>query len=188
MDAQAVQTQQRHVPAEINGIRVTTIARVGTVAGIVAGMAMAMWQMIVGAIAQTPTAVEGINSSLWTAVTAIPSVVLGDSWFHGSFDLPAVSLGMMGHMMNSVMLGILGVTILILLLGPRPAIGKALAVGMMFGLLLEAVLVNGIVNGLIQSNQVLYGSTPEWSWWAAHAMFGAGLGLISTTLLRRERG
>jgi hypothetical protein len=30
-------------------------------------MVMAMWQMIVGAVAQQPTAVPGIDTSFWTA-------------------------------------------------------------------------------------------------------------------------
>ncbi|MBW8060233.1 MAG: hypothetical protein FVQ78_07860 [Solirubrobacterales bacterium] len=168
--------------SQVDGAR---IAKIGAIAGLTAGMMMAMWQMVVGAIAQEPTAVPGIDSSFWTAITSIPSVLFGTQWFHGSFEFWAVALGLMGHMMNSMALGIMGVAISIRLLGPRPNIASAMAVGMMFGLVLEVVVVNLIVNQ-IQDVNTLYTSTPEWSWWVAHGIFGATLGMVAATLLRRR--
>ncbi len=173
-----------HRNREAAGLAVPRLASVGAIAGLAGGMVMAMWQMVVGAIAQEPTAVAGIHSSFWTAVTSIPSVIFGQSWFHGSFDFGAVSLGLMGHMMNSMVLGAVGVGLATALLGNRPSVGRAMAFGMMFGLLLEVVVVNLIVNQ-VQTVDTLYSSTPEWSWFAAHAMFGAVVGLVGATLLRR---
>jgi len=161
------------------------LVRVGVIAGLAGGMMMAMWQMVVGALAQEPTAVAGIDSSFWTAVTSIPSVIFGTDWFHGSFDFGAVFLGLMGHMMNSAVLGIAGVGIATTLFGARPSLARAVAFGMMFGLILEVVIVNLIVNQ-VQTIDTLYTSTPEWSWWVAHALFGATVGLIASTLLRRN--
>ena len=166
-------------------LAIATLVRTGAIAGLAGGMVMAMWQMVVGAIAQQPTAVAGIDTSFWTAITAIPSVVLGLDWFHGSFEAGAVLVGLMGHMMNSMMLGAVGVGLATLVLGARPSIAKAMAFGMMFGLLLEVVVVNLVVNQ-IQTVDTLYTSTPEWSWWVAHAMFGAVVGLVAATLLRRS--
>jgi hypothetical protein len=163
-----------------------TLVRTGAVAGLVAGMMMAMWQMVVGAIATEPTDVPGIASSFWTAVTSIPSVIFGQDWFHGSFEFGAVFLGLMGHMMNSVVLGVIGVGLMTTLLGTRVGLIPAMAFGMMFGLLVEAVVLNGVVNQ-VQDVNTVYSSTPEWSWWIAHAMFGATVGLVSSTLLRRRR-
>jgi hypothetical protein len=163
-----------------------TLVRTGAIAGLAGGMMMAMWQMVVGAIAQDPTAVSSIHTSFWTAVTSIPSVIFGQNWFHGSFEFGAVFVGLMGHMINSMMLGIVGVTLATTLFGPRPTIARAMAVGMMFGLVLEVVIVNGLVNGVLQSVHTLYTSTPEWSWWVAHGMFGATVGLVGATLLRRR--
>ena len=156
----------------------STLVRVGAIAGLAAGMVMAMWQMIVGAAATEPTAVAGIDSSFWTAVTSIPSVIFGIQWFHGSFEFWAVILGLMGHMMNSAMLGVVGVTLATTLLGRRPNVGAAVAFGMAFGLVLEVVIVNLVVNQ-VQNLDTLYTSTPEWSWWVTHAMFGATLGLVA---------
>jgi hypothetical protein len=49
------------------------------------------------------------------------------------------------------------------------------------------VIVNGLVNGVLQSVHTLSTATPAWSWWVAHAMFGAVVGLVAATLLRRAR-
>ncbi len=162
-----------------------SIVKVGAIAGIAGGMVMAMWQMVVGAIAQSQTADPGIVSSFWTAITSIPSVVFGNSWFHGSFDFWPVALGLGGHMMNSMILGVIGVALAVKILGPRLNTLTAMAFGMMFGIVLEIVIVNLIVNG-IQSPNLLYTSTPEWSWWAAHIMFGATVGLVAARLLKRS--
>lgn len=170
----------------VGRLSVSTLVRTGAIAGLAGGIMMAMWQMVVGAIAQDPTAIPGIHQSFWTAVTSIPSVVFGQNWFHGSFEFGAVFLGLMGHMMNSMMLGVVGVGLATTLLGKRPSVLSAMAFGMMFGLVLEVVIVNGLVNGVLQSTQTLYSSTPEWSWWVAHAMFGATVGLVGATLLRRR--
>jgi hypothetical protein len=175
----------RHRPVG-DRLSATTLVQAGAVAGLAGGMMMAMWQMVVGAIAQDPTADPGIHTSFWTAVTSIPSVIFGQSWFHGSFEFWAVFLGLMGHMMNSMVLGTIGVGLATTLLGKRPNIAAAMAFGMMFGLVLEVVVVNLVVNR-IQDVNTLYTSTPEWSWWVAHAMFGATVGLVGATLLRRRR-
>jgi hypothetical protein len=175
-------TDQRRPHGRVAG---AMLVKVGAIAGLAGGIVMAMWQMVVGAIATEPTAVPGIDSSFWTAITSIPSVLFGEQWFHGSFEFWAVFLGLMGHMMNSIVIGIVGVTLATAVLGPRPRVLSAVAFGIAFGLVLEVLIVNLIVNQ-IQDVNTLYTSTPEWSWWVAHAMFGATLGLIASTLLRRQ--
>jgi hypothetical protein len=37
-----------------------------------------------------------------------------------------------------------------------------------------------------QKIQTLYGSTPHWSWWVGHGIFGATLGLLSSVLLEKR--
>lgn len=160
------------------------ILRIGLVAGALAGMMMAVWQMVVGVIANEPTAVAGISSSLWTAVTAIPSVLFGIDWFHADFELWPVVLGLGAHMMNSMMIGVVGVALLAAVLGRRPPLIAAVMQGVIFGLLMEVVIIHLIVNP-IQDINTLYTSTPEWSWWASHAVFGMTLGIVASLLLRR---
>lgn len=164
-----------------------SVVRIGLIAGAVAGMMMAMWQMVVGALADEPTAVEGVTSSFWTAVTSIPSVLFGIDWFHEDFEFGAVALGVGGHMMNAMMLGVVGVALLIAVQGSRPPLLRAMMQGVMLGLILEVVIVHLIVNP-IQDVNTLYTSTPEWSWWVSHAIFGMTLGLLGSLLLRRHGG
>ncbi len=172
-------------PPAVTARRAHRVLVIGAIAGAVAGMMMAMWQMIVGAIADEPTAVDGISTSFWTAVTAIPSVPFGIDWFSQDFDFWPVVLGIGGHMMNSMVLGVLGVTLLVALLGRRPSVPAAVMQGVVFGLVLEVLIVHLIVNP-IQDVNTLYTSTPEWSWWASHAVFGMTLGLVGSLLLRRN--
>lgn len=61
----------------------------------------------------------------------------------------------------------------------------ALAFGIIYGLVLEVVIVSVIVSQ-IQDVNTPYTSTPEWSWWVAHGIFGATLGLVGSTLLWRQ--
>ena len=161
------------------------LLRAGAISGVAAGMVMAIWQMVVGAIAQEPTAAPGIDSSFWTTVTSIPSVLFGMQWFHGSFEFWAVFLGLIGHLLNSAILGVVGITLAMSLLSGRPNAIAAIALGIAFGLVLEVVIVNLVVNR-IQDVNTLYTSTPEWSWWVAHGLFGATLGLVGSRLVRRH--
>ena len=122
---QAHTTEGLHLHRQKAGrLAIPALVRTGAIAGLAGGMVMAMWQMIFGAVAQQPTAVPGIDTSFWTAITAIPSVPFGLDWFQGSFELGAVAVGLMGHMMNSMMLGAVGVGLLAMVLGSRPSIAK----------------------------------------------------------------
>src|SRR5215217_4002803 len=165
-------------------VATTTILQVGAPAAIAAGFIMAAWQMVVAAIAQNPTAVPGIHQTLWTPPEGIWSVVFGVHHFHGSFHFIPVFGGIVGHMGNSLILGILGVALLTVILDRPPNPVAAAALGAAYGIAVEAILINWIVN--TQKIQTLYSSTPHWSWWVGHAIFGATLGLLSSVLLRRN--
>jgi hypothetical protein len=49
------------------------------------------------------------------------------------------------------------------ILGRRPNLVAAVILGAGFGIAVEAILINGIIN--TQKIQTLYSSTPHWSWW-----------------------
>jgi hypothetical protein len=162
-----------------------TLVPVGAAAGMAGGLMMAMWQMIVGAIARNPTALPGVHQSFWTPVEGIWSVIFGYPRFHSGFHAVPVLGGIAAHVMNSMMLGILGLWLATRLFGGRPTVYQAVAFGMMFGVVLEVVILNLLVNTILQTTvQTLYTSTPEWSWWVAHIMFGATVGFVGATLLR----
>src|SRR3954449_974098 len=101
-------------------VAATNVLQVGALAGLAAGFIMAAWQMVVAAIAQNPTAVHGIHQTLWTPPEGIWSVVFGVDHFHGSFHLIPALGGIVGHMGNSLILGIVGVALLTAILGRRP--------------------------------------------------------------------
>ena len=165
-------------------VAATKVLQVGALAGMAAGFIMAAWQMVVAAIAQNPTAVHGIHQTLWTPPEGIWSVVFGVHHFHGSFHFIPVFGGIVAHLGNSLILGILGVALLIAILGRRPNPAAAIVLGAAYGIAVDAILINGIVN--TQKIQTLYSAAPHWSWWVAHGIFGITLGLLSSVLLRRN--
>ena len=165
-------------------VAATKVLQVGAVAAIASGFIMAAWQMVVAAIAQNPTAVHGIHQTLWTPPEGIWSVAFGVHHFHGSFHFIPVFGGIVGHMGNSLIVGIMGVALLTAILGRRPNPVAAVVIGAAYGIAVEAILINWIIN--TQKVQTLYSSTPHWSWWVGHAIFGVTLGLLSSVLLRRN--
>jgi hypothetical protein len=162
------------------------VIKAGAIVGVVGGMMMAIWQMVVGAIAKDPTAVPGIHTTFWTPVEGIWSVFFGVRHFHGDFHTVPVLGGIAGHMMNSMILGIAGIALIALILGRRPNIVAAVMLAVAYGIAIEAILVNGIINNA-QKIETLYYSTPTWSWWVAHAIFGMTLGILGALVLRRSR-
>jgi hypothetical protein len=160
------------------------VLQVGAVAAIASGFIMAAWQMVVAAIVENATAVHGIHQTLWTPPEGIWSVVFGVHHFHGSFHFIPVFGGIVGHMGNSLILGIMGVALLTAILDRRQNPVAAVVIGAAYGIAVEAILINWIIN--TQKVQTLYSSTPHWSWWVGHAIFGVTLGLLSSVLLRRN--
>jgi hypothetical protein len=165
-------------------VATTRILRVGALAGIAAGLMYAAWQMVVAAIAQEPTAVPGIHQTLWTPPQGIWSVVFGVHHFHGSFHFIPVFGGIVGHLGNSLIVGILGVALLTAILGRRPNPVASVVLGVAYGIAVDAIVVNGIIN--TQKIQTLYSAAPHWSWWVGHTIFGVMLGLLGSLLLRRN--
>jgi hypothetical protein len=175
--------RQVHWYPQRASVAATKVLQVGALAGMASGFIMAAWQMVVAATAQNPTAVHGIHQTLWTPPEGIWSVVFGVRHFHGSFHVIPVFGGIVGHMGNSLILGIMGVALLTAILDRRPNPVAAAAIGAAYGIAVEAILINWIIN--TQKIRTLYSSTPHWSWWVGHAIFGATLGVLSSVLLRR---
>src|SRR3954463_5467494 len=141
-------------------VATTTILRVGALAGITAGLMYAAWQVVVAAIAQNPTAVQGIHQTLWTPPEGIWSVAFGVHHFHGSFHFISGFGRIVGHMGHSLIVGIMGVALLTALLGRRPNPVAAAVIGAAYGITVQAIVINGIIN--TQQIQTLYSSTPHW--------------------------
>jgi hypothetical protein len=164
-------------------VAATKVIRVGALAAIVGGIVMAVWQMVVAAIAQQPTAVPGIHQTLWTPPEGIWSVVVGVHHFHGDFHFIPVFGGIAGHMMNSLVLGLVGVVLLTAILGRQPHPAAAVILGIGYGIAVQAILISAVIN--TQKIQTLYSSTPHWSWFVGHGIFGLTLGMLTSVLLRK---
>jgi hypothetical protein len=184
MEAHSHTHAQVHLHPRRASVVTGKILQVGALAGIAAGLMYAAWQMLVAAIAQEPTAVPTIHQTLWTPPQGIWSVVFGVHHFHGSFHFIPVFGGIVAHLGNALVLGILGVALLTAILGRRPNPAAAVVVGVAYGIAVDAILLLGIIN--TQKIQTLYSASPHWSWWIGHAIFGVTLGLLGSALLRRN--
>ena len=163
-------------------LRARVVARMGAAAGAVGGLAMIAWQMLAGEIDATPTAVEGIDSSTWTAITSVASLVLGADAMHGWFSLGPVLLGLILWMAYAVALGVLGIALLVYVQGYHPGPAAAAVQGVAYALVAQVLVINLTVNAM-QAVNTVYESTAPWSWFAAHAVYGTALGFAGAGLL-----
>jgi hypothetical protein len=151
----AVASQQtRHIP-------ITSGLARGAFGGLIGGMAMAMFSMLV-AISE---------DGFWAPVRGITSVVFGDEHYGGGFEFWPVVVGAMGHMMNSVVLGAVFALVAAALLA-RASTALVIGAGMAFGLMVWLVMVPGVA-AQAQSSELFVDSVPAWAWIAGHLMFGA---------------
>ncbi|HUZ90105.1 MAG TPA: hypothetical protein VMU49_09815 [Candidatus Acidoferrales bacterium] len=133
--------------------------------GLIAGVVFAMWAMMVGLF----------TSTLWAAPQGIAQSVGIGSPGH-AFQLIPFLIGMMGHMVNSVIIGIVFIAIArsAHLRGAGAVIG-----GMMWGLIVYGTMFWVVLRGLLASTSASFlSANPEWSWIAAHLMFGVVLGAL----------
>jgi hypothetical protein len=133
--------------------------------GLIAGIVFAMWAMMVGLF----------TSTLWAPPQGIAQSLGIGSQGH-DFELIPFLAGMMGHMMNSVVIGI--VFILIARAVHLRGVG-ALIGGMVYGVAVYAAMFWVLLRGLLASTSASFlSANPEWSWVAAHLMYGVVLGAL----------
>ena len=160
------------------------VVRIGVGAGLLAGAALIVSQMGVGEIASEPTAVEGIESSTWTAITSVASLLLGVEAFHGSLEVGSVLVGLIVILAYAVVLGIVGVAALVYVQGYDPPALPAAVQGATYALLVQVLVLNLAVNAAQDVNTV-YLSTPSWGWWVGHAVYGVTFGVACARALAR---
>lgn len=141
----------------------TSIITKGAIAGLIAGMVLAMWAMTVGAFTQ--------DSTFWAPPQGIAQAVGIGEPGHQFQALPLI-VGLMAHMMNSAILGAVFALIAVRL----SASAKVLA-GMVFGLGVWVVMDRIVLRGILSDNaDPFLSANPTWSWLVAHLMFGLALG------------
>jgi hypothetical protein len=156
------------------------------VAGAGAGVAMAGWLMFCGEVADEPTGAPGVDSSTWTALTAIAAFLFGQDAFHGDFAALPVLAGLAIHLTTAAVLAVPGAALIVYALGERVRPLGAAAAGLAYGLTLQVVALNLVVNWL-QSGAELHESIPRWGWWVGHAAYGVALGLLLARRLGPQR-
>lgn len=141
-----------------------TAVRAGA-AGLIAGLPLDAWLMIVGIFAST----------LWAAPQGIAQAVgIGHSGH--DFQLVPFILGVAGHMINSVILGLvfLGIAVILNLRGPAVVLA-----GAVYGIVAYEVIYWVLLRGLLSGTSGSFLSAdPELSRIIGHLMFGAVLGVL----------
>jgi hypothetical protein len=139
--------------------------RRAVVAGLLASLAMGMFQMLYEAVA---------GAGLWSPPTLIAATIIRDlqtAPIPVAFQPLAVVLGLMGHMMNSVILGLL----FALIFAPRMSNRSALVIGgAVYGLGVFVIMRFAVVPFL--DPVLLSLNTPAFA--MAHLMWGAIIGLV----------
>jgi uncharacterized membrane protein YagU involved in acid resistance len=134
--------------------------------GLIGGLVFAMWAMVVGLF----------TSTLWAPPQGIAqSIGIGTAGHN--FQLVPLLVGLMGHMMNSIVLGVIFVAIAraIRVQGIAAVVG-----GMVYGAIVYVAMFWVVLRGVLSSTSASFlSANPEWSWIAGHLMFGVVLGAIA---------
>jgi len=142
----------------------STAVRAGA-SGLIAGLVFAMWAMIVGIF----------TSNLWAPPQGIGQA-LGLGHPGHDFQIVPFVVGLMGHMMNSIIFGLIFLAIAMALKLRGIA---AVVVGMVYGIVVYAVMYWVALRNLLSGTSGSFlNANPEWSWVIAHLMFGTVLGLL----------
>lgn len=137
------------------------------VGGLIAGIAMAMFAMIVAGIA---------GDGFWAPPRAITANIFGTERAGSDFAFGPVVVGMMLHMMLSAAFG-LGYALLIGAATKRLALGTQFVAGMAWGIVLWAGNTY-VIAELLNGRDLFTDATPAWAWFVGHLMFGALLAVI----------
>src|SRR5258708_33429388 len=134
--------------------------------GLIGGVVFAMWAMVVGLF----------TGALWAPPQGIAQSIGIGSPGHNCQLVPLVA-GLMGHMMNSIVLGVIFIAIAraLRLQGPVAVVG-----GMVYGVIVYVAMYWVLLRGVLSSTSASFlSANPEWSWIAAHLMFGVVLGALA---------
>jgi len=133
----------------------------GIVAGLIAGMVMAMFMMIT-------TVISGMG------LLAVPEMI-GQSVLKGQAGIVVTLIGLMGHMMNSAMFGVIWAFIWRAI---AKGGGAAIVGGVIYGMAIWAMMTYAV---LLIIGSPIPGAVPAVAWAIAHGMLGLVLGLWPAT-------
>jgi hypothetical protein len=140
---------------------------------------------LISEVAGAPTTARGISTDTWTPFTGIASFFAGSGALHGSFSIGYIAMGLGLLVVTSLVTGLLGAWWVYICMGPAGPMWLAFGLGAAYGLFIEVVGMQAIVNPL-QSPDVVYHSAPPWSWWAGVGIFGGVVGMVALGRMGRE--
>jgi len=149
---------------------------VGVAAGAAAGMMMAPVEIIYGWASSAHTA--------WDAPMGIWAYIGGLNHFgHPANHVWPILLGIGGHMMNAVFVGIVFVALMRALRNPPAALllGTAFGVGLWALQRYVFLPINKPEDRLFTTSTI-----PQWVWWVAHVALGTTLGLVYVLFGQRQ--
>ena len=115
------------------------------------------------------------TSSLWAPPQSIGQA-LGIGHQGHDFQIAPFIVGLAGHMMNSIIFGLIFLAIAVALKLRGVA---AVVVGMLYGIVVYIAMYWLVSRNLLSGTSGSFlNSNPEWSWILGHLMFGAVLGLL----------
>jgi hypothetical protein len=144
-------------------MKTNTVTR-GAVAGALAGMAMAMWSMIVLWLT---------GSGFWQPLNLIAHTFWRGAPLDAKFSLGAAVLGLVVHMMMSMMLGVVfaaGVQRI------HANLAATAGLGMIFGIVIWLVMQYGVWRAVDADAANAF---TGWVFGVGHAMYGVTLGLVA---------
>lgn len=169
----------RHVSGSAEQARaaMTTPVWLGSaVAGLVAGIVMAMFAMVVAALT---------GDGLWAPPRAITGTFFGEAHAGRSFALGSVATGMMVHLLFSVVFG-LAYAAITWLAGWRLSLTGSPLAGMAWGLALW--LVNTfLLAPRMPGGELMTKAMPAWAWLVGHLMYGAVVGLLIAAWVQQAK-
>ncbi|MGH3432905.1 MAG: hypothetical protein ACRDQB_08735 [Thermocrispum sp.] len=136
----------------------------GAVAGMVGGVVMAMWSML---------ALLASGEGFWTPLNLIAHTFWRGAPLDGTFSFGALVLGLVVHMIMSMMLGVLGAAAVRLVRGVPSTRGALAALGMAVGLVVWLVMQFAIWQAVDEAAAEAF--TP-WIFAVGHLMYGAVTG------------
>ncbi len=150
---------------------------VGAAGGMAAGMMMAAVEMIYGWASSAHTA--------WDAPMGIWAYIAGLNHFgQPANHIGPIVLGLGGHMMNSMIIGVVFVALMRMLRNPPGALmlGTGYGVGL-WALMRYVFLPLNMPNDRLFTTSMI---SPQWTWWVAHVALGMTAGVVYLLVGRRQ--
>ena len=142
---------------------------VGTAAGVAGGVAMAAVEMIYGWASSAHTA--------WDAPMGIWAYIGGLNHFGRPIDhIGPIVLGIGGHMLNAIVVGVVFVALVRVLRYPTaaPVLGAAFGAGLWALQRYVLLPISTPEDKLFTTGTI----SPPWVWWLAHVALGTTIGLV----------